>query len=81
MLQVMEKVFEIIVYKWISFLNGALDKYDKWNCGYILNIRTADNMFIVNGEIIIAYVKIQNKQDILSIMSIIQPNCRLKIDF
>ena len=71
----MEKVFEIMVYKWISFLN------DKWNCGYIQNIRTADNVFILNGEIIIAYVKIQNKQDILSIMSIIRPNCSLKIDF
>ena len=47
----MEMVFEIIVYKRLSFLNKALDKYDKWNGGYLQNIRTADNMFILNGVI------------------------------
>ena len=30
---------------------------------------------------IIAYVNIQNNEDILSIMSNLQPNCCLKIDF
>ena len=50
--------------KWISFLNETLDKYDKLNRGYIENIRTADDMFILIGEIIIAYVKIQNKTKI-----------------
>ena len=50
-LQVMEKVFEIMVYKRLSFLNEALDKCDKWNGGYLQNIRTADNMFILNGVI------------------------------
>ena len=30
---------------------------------------------------IIAYVKIQKNEDILSIMSNLQPNCCLKIDF
>ena len=47
----MEKVFEIMVYKRLSFLNEALDRYDKWNGGYLKNIRTADNMFILNGAI------------------------------
>ena len=47
----MEKVFEIMVYKRLSFLNEALDKYDKWNGGYLQNIRTADNMFTLNGVI------------------------------
>ena len=50
-LPVMEKVFEIMIYKRLLFLNGALDKYDKWNGGYLQNIRTADNMFIQNGVI------------------------------
>ena len=30
---------------------------------------------------IIAYVKIQKNEDILSIMSNLQPNCYLKVDF
>ena len=47
----MEKVFEIMVYKRLSFLNEALDTYDKWNGGCLQNIRTADNMFILNGVI------------------------------
>ena len=47
-LPVMEKVFEIMVYKRLSFLNEALDKYDRWNGGYLQHIRTADNMFILN---------------------------------
>ena len=50
-LPVMEKVFEIMVYKRLSFLNEALDKYDKWNGDYLQNIRTADNMFILNSVI------------------------------
>ena len=45
----MEKIFEIVVYNRLSFLNEALDKYDKWNGGYMKNVRTADNMFILNG--------------------------------
>ena len=45
----MEKVFEIMVYKRLSCLNEALDKCYKWNGGYLQNIRTADNMFILNG--------------------------------
>ena len=47
----MEKAFENMAYKRLSFLNEALDKYDKWNGGYLQNIRTADNMFILNGVI------------------------------
>ena len=45
----MEKIFEIVVYNRLSFLNEALDKYDKWNGGFMKNVRTADNMFILNG--------------------------------
>ena len=45
----MEKIFGIVLYNRLSVLNEALDKYDKWNWGYTKNVRTADNMFILNG--------------------------------
>ena len=48
-LPLMEKIFEIVVYNRLSFLNEALDKYDKWNGGYMKNVRTTDNLFILNG--------------------------------
>ena len=47
-LPLMEKIFEIVVYNRLSFLNEALDKHDKWSGGYMKNVRTADNMFILN---------------------------------
>ena len=47
----MEKIFEIVLYNRLSVLNQALDKYDKWNGGYMKNVRTADNMFILNGVV------------------------------
>ena len=50
-LPIMEKGFEISVYRRLSFLNEAFDKYDKFNGGYMKDTRTTDNLFILNGLI------------------------------
>ena len=50
-LRIMEKVFEISVYRRLSFLNEAFDKYDKFNGGYMKYTRTTDDLFISNGLI------------------------------
>ena len=48
-LPVIEKVFEIAVYKRISFANDAFCKVDQHNGGFIEGRRTSDNLFIING--------------------------------
>ena len=48
-LPVLEKVFEIAVYKIISFANDAFCKVDQNNGGFIEGRRTSDNLFIING--------------------------------
>ena len=47
----MENIFEIVVCNRLSFLSEARDKYDKWNGGYRKNVRTANNMLILNGTV------------------------------
>ena len=48
-LPVLEKVFEIAVYKWISFSDDAFCKVDQHNSGFIEGRRTSNNLFIING--------------------------------
>ena len=48
-LPVLEKVFEIPVYKIISFANEAFCKIDQHNGGFLEGRRTADNLFVING--------------------------------
>ena len=48
-LPVLEKVFEIAVYKIINFANDAFCKVDQHNGGFIKGRRASDNLFIING--------------------------------
>ena len=48
-LPIIEKIFEIIVYRRLSFANDAFDKKDKYNGGFLAGCRTADNIFILQG--------------------------------
>ena len=48
-LPVMEKIFETIVYRRLSFANEAFDKTDKFNGGFLPGCRTADNILILQG--------------------------------
>ena len=48
-LPVLEKVFEIAVYKRIGFVNEAFCKVDPCNGGFLEGRRTADNLFIIHG--------------------------------
>ena len=48
-LPIIEKVFEIAVYKRLNFVNEAFCKVDEHNGGFLNGRRTADNMFIING--------------------------------
>ena len=50
-LPIMEKIFEIAVYKRLYFVNEAFDDVDKCNGGFVCDSLTYDNMFIVNGLI------------------------------
>ena len=50
-LPIMEKIFEIAVYKRLYFVNEAFDDVDKFNGGFVCDSRTSDNLFIVNGLI------------------------------
>ena len=47
----MEKIFEIVFYKCLYFLNEAFDDVDKFNGGFVYDNRTSDNMLIFNGLI------------------------------
>ena len=48
-LPIMEKIFEAIVYKRLTFVNEAFDKIDKYNNGFLSGNLTSDNLFILNG--------------------------------
>ena len=50
-LPVIEKIFEVAVYKRLSFANEAMGKIDKFNGGFITGSRTSDNIFILYGLI------------------------------
>ena len=50
-LPIMEKIFEIVVYKRFSFIDEAFDEIDRYNGGFLRGSRTSDNMFILNGLI------------------------------
>ena len=49
-LPIIEKGFEISIYRLLSFVNEAFDKF-KCNGGYMKDTRTADNLLILNGLI------------------------------
>ena len=50
-LPILEKIFEIAVYKRLSFVNEAFNKIDENNGGFLPGRRTADNLFILQGII------------------------------
>ena len=50
-LPIFEKIFEMAVYKRLSFVNEAFNKIDPCNGGFINDSRTSDNLFILNGLI------------------------------
>ena len=47
-LSIFARLFEILVYNRLTFLNEAFDKVDEFNGGFLRGSRTADNMFILN---------------------------------
>ena len=48
----MEKIFESVVYRRMTFINETFQVYDKFNNGFISGSRTSDNhLFILNGLI------------------------------
>lgn len=50
-LPILEKIFEVAVYKRLSFANEAFCKIDENNGGFLPGRRTADNLFIIQGII------------------------------
>ena len=50
-LPILEKIFEISVYKRLKFVNEAFNKIDESNGGFLPGRRTADNLFILQGII------------------------------
>ena len=50
-LPIFEKIFEIAVYKRLSFVNDAFMRVDENNGGFLPGRRTSDNLFIINGLI------------------------------
>ena len=48
-LPILEKVFEIAVYRRLSFVNEAFCKVDEHNGGFLNGRRTSDNLFIITG--------------------------------
>ena len=51
LLPVIENIFEIIVYRRMSFANEVYHKIDIYNGGFLADSRTSDNMFILQGMI------------------------------
>ena len=47
-LPIVENVFEVAVYRRMSFANEAMGKIDKYSGGFINISRTSDNIFILN---------------------------------
>ena len=50
-LPIFEKIFEIVIYNRLEFLNEAFCKIDESNGGFMKERRTSDNIFILNGLI------------------------------
>ena len=50
-LPIMEKIFELAVYRRLIFANEAMGLIDKYNGGFINGSRTFDNIFILLGAI------------------------------
>ena len=50
-LPIMEKIFEVSVYRRLSFVNEAFGKIDENNGGFLEGRRTADNIFVLHGLI------------------------------
>ena len=50
-LPIFEKIFELALYKRLSFGHEAINKIDPCNAGFINDSRTSDNLFISNGFI------------------------------
>ena len=50
-LPIMEKIFEIAVYRRLYFVNEAFDDVDKFNGGFVCDSRKSDNLLIVNDLI------------------------------
>ena len=50
-LPIIEKIFEIIVYNRLNFVNEAFYKQDKYNGGFLAGCRTPDDIFILQGII------------------------------
>ena len=48
-LPIIEKIFEIKVYRRLSFANDAFDKKGKYDGGFLAGCRTADNIFYSAG--------------------------------
>ena len=47
----MEKIFEIVVYRRLAFVNEAYNETDRYNGGFLCGSRTSDNIFVFNGLI------------------------------
>ena len=50
-LPIIEKIFEIVVYRRLAFINEAFNKTDRYNGGFLCGSRTSDNILVVNGLI------------------------------
>jgi hypothetical protein len=50
-LPILEKIFEVCVYKRLGFANEAFRKIDDANGGFLQGRRTSDNLFILSGII------------------------------
>ena len=48
-LPIFEKLFEIIVQRWLEFINDALMWKDRYNGGFLMGSKTADNLFILQN--------------------------------
>ena len=50
-LPIIEKIFEIVVYRRLAFVNEAFNETDRYNGGFLCGSRTSDNIFVLNGLI------------------------------
>ena len=47
----MEKIFETVVYRRLTFVNKAYNETDRYNGGFLCRSHTSDNIFVLNGLI------------------------------
>ena len=45
----MEKIYELVVYRRLVFVNEAFECYDRYNNGFLEGNRTSDNLFVLNA--------------------------------